>query len=95
MKLLQEAGVSAAVVQNAKDLYDDVQLKERECFWVAEHKELGKFTYLGQPSRLSRTKAEIYRNAPCLGEHTEYICRELLGMSQQEFDGYLVAGVFE
>jgi crotonobetainyl-CoA:carnitine CoA-transferase CaiB-like acyl-CoA transferase len=95
VKLLQKAGVGAGVVQNAKDLYDDIQLKERECFWVGDHKELGKFSYLGQPSRLSKTAAKFYRAAPCLGEHTEYVCRELLGISQEEYDEYLVEGVFE
>jgi benzylsuccinate CoA-transferase BbsF subunit len=95
MKLLQAVGVAASVVQNSKDLFNDVQLKERECFWPAEHKELGKFSYLGQPSRLSKTKAELFRNAPCLGEHTEQICREFLGMSQEEYDKYLIAAVFE
>jgi benzylsuccinate CoA-transferase BbsF subunit len=95
MKLLQKAGVAAGVVQNAKDIYDDIQLKERECFWVADHKELGKFSHLGQPSRLSKTPAEFYRTAPCLGEHTEYLCRDLLGMSEEEYDRYLLEGVFE
>lgn len=95
VKLLQQAGISSGVVQNAKDLYNDIQLKERECFWVSDHKELGRFSYLGQPSNLSTTKAELYRDAPCLGEHTEYICRELLGITQEEYDKYLVEGVFE
>jgi benzylsuccinate CoA-transferase BbsF subunit len=95
MKLLQQAGISAGVVQNAKDLYSDIQLKERECFWTSEHKELGKISYLGQPSRLSKTKAELYSNAPCLGEHTEYVCCELLGIPQEEYDKYLIKGVFE
>jgi crotonobetainyl-CoA:carnitine CoA-transferase CaiB-like acyl-CoA transferase len=95
VKLLQKAGVAAGVVQNAKDLYDDIQLKERECFWVADHKELGKFSHLGQPSRLSKTAAKFYHAAPCLGEHTEYVCRGLLGMSQTEYDEYLVEGIFE
>jgi benzylsuccinate CoA-transferase BbsF subunit len=95
MKLLQQAGVAAAVVQNAKDLYNDIQLKERECFWNGDHQELGSFSFLGQPSRLSRTKAELFRGAPCLGQHTEYVCREYLGISQEEYDKYLVEGVFE
>jgi benzylsuccinate CoA-transferase BbsF subunit len=95
MKILQQAGLAAGVVQNAKDLYNDIQLKERECFWVAEHKELGQFSYLGQPSRLSRNKAELFRGAPCLGEHTEYICHELLGIPEEQFDRYLLEGVFE
>jgi crotonobetainyl-CoA:carnitine CoA-transferase CaiB-like acyl-CoA transferase len=95
VKLLQRAGVGAGVVQNAKDLYHDTQLKERNCFWITDHKELGRFSHLGQPSILSKTSAELYRAAPCLGEHTEYVCRDLLGMSQEEYDEYLVEGVFE
>jgi benzylsuccinate CoA-transferase BbsF subunit len=95
VNILQPAGVAAGVVQNAKDLYNDVQLRERECFWVGDHKELGKFSYLGQPSRLSRNQAQLFRSAPCLGEHTEYICRELLGIPEEQFDKYLLEGVFE
>lgn len=95
MSLLQEAGVAAGVVQNAKDLYNDIQLKERECLWVDRHKELGDFSHLGQPSRLSETPARLYQAAPCLGEHTEYVCRELLGMPDEEFVRFLQEGVFE
>jgi len=95
MKMLQKVGVAAGIVQNAEDLYNDVQLKERECFWVENHKELGRFSHLGQPSRLSKTPARLYHAAPCLGEHTEYICRDLLGMSDEEYDEYLVEGIFE
>ena len=95
MEILQQAGVAAGVVQNAQDLYNDIQLKERECFWVGEHKELGNFSYLGQPSLLSKNKAELFRSAPCQGEHTEYICHELLGIPEEQFDKYLLEGVFE
>lgn len=94
MRLLQEAGVAAGVIKNAEDLYNDAQLKERECFWVEEHREIGKFSHLGQPSRLSLTPAKLYHPAPCLGEHTEYVCCELLGMSEDEFDECLVEGIF-
>ena len=94
MRLLQQAGVAAGIVENTKDLNEDTQLKERECFWTGEHPKLGRFSYLGQPSRLSKTPAMLYRNAPCLGEHTEYVCRELLGMSQDEFDACLMEGAF-
>jgi benzylsuccinate CoA-transferase BbsF subunit len=95
MRMLQKAGVAAGVVENAEDLYNDVQLKERECFWIENHRELGRFSHLGQPSRLSKTPARLYNVAPCLGEHTEYICRDLLGMSEEEYDKYLLEGVFE
>jgi benzylsuccinate CoA-transferase BbsF subunit len=94
MELLQLAGVAAGVVQNAQELYNDAQLKERECFWVDEHKELGQFSYLGQPSRLSKTPAKLYRSAPSIGEHTEYVCREILKMPEDEFEQCLLEEVF-
>lgn len=95
MRLLQAAGVAAGLVQNAKDLYDDVQLRERECLWVDHHKELGDFSHLGQPSRMSKTPSKIYRAAPCLGEHTEYVCRELLGIPDEEFINLVQQGIFD
>ena len=94
MTLLQKEGVAAGVVQNAEDICNDEQLKERGFFWSGDHPELGMFSYLGQPSRLSTTPAKLYRNAPSLGEHTEYICLEILGMSEDEYDQHLEAGVF-
>ncbi len=94
MSRMQGAGVSAGTVQNARDLYGDPQLRERGYFWAMEHRELGRFSHLGQPSILSRTPAKPYRPAPCLGEHTEYISRELLGMSASEFDKFRLDGAF-
>jgi benzylsuccinate CoA-transferase BbsF subunit len=94
MSRMQDVGVAAGVVQNAKDLYEDPQLKERAYSWVMEHNELGKFSHLGQPSILSRTPAKPNRPAPCLGEHTEYICKELLAISDREFDELLIGGAF-
>ena len=88
------AGVAAGVVQNANDICRDPQLKERELFWVMAHKELGEFTHLGEPAILSSTPARPYRPAPCLGEHTEYICKELLGLSDDEFSELLIDGAF-
>jgi hypothetical protein len=33
--------------------------------------------------------------APCFGEHTEYVCREFLGINDEEFIDLLQKGVFE
>ena len=94
MALMQEAGIAAGVVQNAKDIYEDPQLRQREFFWVMNHKEMGEFTHLGEPAILSKTPAKPYMPAPCLGEHTEYICKEFLGMEDEEFVNYMVSGAF-
>lgn len=92
--LMQAAKIPSGVVQTAEDLYLDPQLGHRNNLWPMEHKELGTFSHLGQSAVLSKTPAVPRMPAPCLGEHTEYVCRELLGMSGEEFDRLLVEGIF-
>jgi crotonobetainyl-CoA:carnitine CoA-transferase CaiB-like acyl-CoA transferase len=95
MMLMQQGGVTSGVVKNARDVYEDPQLRERDAFWLLNHREIGPCTHLGAPFKMSKTSAKAERPAPCLGEHTEYIFREFLGMSEGEFDELLVSGAFE
>jgi len=95
MERLQAAGVPAGVVKNTADVYDDPQLRQRNMYWPMNHSEMGLFTHLGQSFQLSRTPAKAYSPSPLLGEHTEYVCTELLGMSDEEFIDLMQKGVFE
>jgi benzylsuccinate CoA-transferase BbsF subunit len=90
---LQEAGVAASVVQSAQDLLQDPQLERS--FWLLEHSEIGPFHHLGQAFTFSRVEAEVCRPAPCLGQDTEYICRQILGMPDEEFVALLGTGILE
>ena len=92
---LQASGVSAGVVQSGKDLIEDPQLKHRHHFWYLNHPEMGICAYDGPPFKLSETPAELRMPAPCLGEHTEHVCTQILGMSDEEFVELLAEGVFE
>ena len=94
MELMQEVGVAAGMVKKGEDIYQDPQLQEVNLFWVLKHKEIGDFPHMGQPSRLSKTPAQPRMPTPCLGEHTEYVCKELLGISDTEFDQLLISGAF-
>ncbi len=95
MARLQKAGVAAGVVENSADLLHDPQLNKRNIFWKMNHTEMGEFTHLGQSFQLSKTPAKAYSPAPLLGEHTEQICTEMLGMSDEEFISLMQEGVFE
>ena len=94
MTRMQQAGVAAAVVKNAKDIYEDPQLRHRNFLWQMEHGEIGPFTCFGQPFELSKTPAKLKMPSPLLGEHTEYVCTKLLGMSDQEFIELWQSGAF-
>ncbi len=92
---LQRAGIPAGVIMNAKDIYEDPQLRERGLFWPLEHPDMGLFTHLGQGFRLSKTPAQASFPAPRLGEHTEWVCTKLLDIPDEEFVALLGQGVFE
>lgn len=95
MAKMQAVGVPSGVVENAADLYSDPQLRERGLFWPMNHSEMGLFTHLGANFELSKTPAQPEMPSPCLGEHTEYVCTKILGMSDEEFIELIKAGVLE
>jgi benzylsuccinate CoA-transferase BbsF subunit len=95
MRILQNAGVSAGVAQNGEQLEKDPQLKHRHYYRELDHSEMGKVSYSGFSMKMSETPYEIKRGAPRLGEHTEYVCSEILKMTNEEFVQLLNEGVFE
>ena len=93
MDTMQTAGVPCGVVQNGHDLLLDPQLQHRRHFKVLQHSEMGPVHYTAPPFKLSRTPARIETPSPCLGEHTEYVCTHILGLSDAEFLQLLNEGV--
>jgi benzylsuccinate CoA-transferase BbsF subunit len=85
MQILQAAGVAAGVVQTMQDIVEnDPQLKARNFLLPLKHPVIGVFGHPAPPYKLLKTEAQV-RTSPCLGEHTEYICTQLLSMSDAEF----------
>ena len=95
MNRLQQAGVSAGVVETAEDLHSDPQLKSRHHFWTLKHQEISQSTYDSLGSQLSKTPAELYKAAHTLGEDNHYVYTQILGLSDEEFVELLQQGVFD
>ena len=95
MQLLQAAGVAAGVVANGQDLFENPQLENRGFYKPLEHAEIGLHHYPIPPFKLSRTPCEPRMPAPCLGQHNEYVYRQIIGVSDTEFVELLNDGVFE
>ena len=81
---LQSAGVPAAPVQQARDLFDDPQLAHRGHFHALDHVEMGRVAYNGPAHLLSETPAKLRWAAPCLGEHTAQVLKEFLGYTDDD-----------
>jgi crotonobetainyl-CoA:carnitine CoA-transferase CaiB-like acyl-CoA transferase len=81
------------VAVNAEELVHEPQLHARDFFWKIDHPEAGALRYAGQPLRLSETPAQVYRPAPCLGQHNAQVLGGLLGLSTDELDDLRDKGV--
>lgn len=94
MNRLQENGIAAGVVRDSKDILEDPQLEHRRHFVPLNHPEIGRYRAEAPSWKLSETPAQLRMPAPCLGEHNEYVCTHILGMSDNEFVELLGEGVF-
>jgi benzylsuccinate CoA-transferase BbsF subunit len=95
MTRLQEAGVAAGVVSSGEDVVTDPQLKHRGFHVILDHPEMGSHIYNLPPYKMSKTPPEITSRDPLIGEHNEYILKEVLGMSDDEIADLLIAGALE
>ncbi len=95
MNILQSAGVAAGIVSTGEDLNRNPQLIARNHYKFLSHTEIGSVPFSNPPLKFSDIPVEVRSAAPCLGEHTEYVCREILHISDEEFIAMLQEGVFE
>jgi benzylsuccinate CoA-transferase BbsF subunit len=90
---LLDAGVPCAPVQDAAEVVADPQLAWRGHWVRPPHVEMGASLYNMPPYRLSATPVTIRSAAPRLGEHTEEICRDVLGLADAEIERLQADGV--
>jgi benzylsuccinate CoA-transferase BbsF subunit len=92
---LQHRGVPAGVAGNAADVINDPQMKTRGFFREITHTEIGTFSHQNPSFKLSKTPCDLDTTGPIMGQHTEYVCREFLGISDEEFVALLSEGALE
>jgi crotonobetainyl-CoA:carnitine CoA-transferase CaiB-like acyl-CoA transferase len=85
-RALQAAGVAAFPSMSSRDLVEDPHLNGRGFFTRLEHAEVGRRTHAGIPWRFAETTNGVRLSAPRIGEHTDRVMRELLGMSVEEIE---------
>ena len=91
---LQEAGVAASVVQNARDLIQgDEHLRERGFYVELEHPTVGRRLFEGTPIKMSDAPGGPRRPGPLLGQDTDYVLRQVLGLSDDEVTQLVVEEV--
>lgn len=81
---LQAYGIAAGPVLSAQEAYQDVQLQARGFFQTMTHPEAGTHAYPGVLWKMSHTPGIVRTPPCCLGEHNDYVYRQLLGYSEAE-----------
>lgn len=85
MHALQEEGIAAAPVLDSCDAYEDPQFRDRGFFEQVVHEDCGTYLHPGVTFRMSKTPLHIRRGPVRLGEDNEYIYRDILKVSDEEY----------
>lgn len=103
MHLLQGQGIAAGAVLKQAEMFENPHLKARGYFEAVTHPMTGpiieedgviKHTpgthlYPGPVAKLSQTPLSIRTPAPTLGQHNEYVYKQILGLSEAEYQELL------
>ncbi len=94
-KAMRDNGVPSGIVKSPEEMHRDPQLKHRGHYALLEHPTMGLRTYDSPAFRLSKTPGGPSKAAPLLGEDTERVLKDTLGLSDEEFTELLLDGALE
>lgn len=90
---LSRAGVPCGPVNDVEQVFADPQVRHRGLRVEVEHPVSGTLPLLASPLRFSETPVDYRLAPPLLGEHTDAVLSELLGMGPGEIEQLRQAGV--
>ena len=94
MDALQKAGITVTSINTVAAALDDPQAAARKSLWNIDHPTLGSVPVLASAlQHMSRTPAEAQGHPPLLGEHTEEVLRNDLGVPDDEIRALIADGV--
>jgi crotonobetainyl-CoA:carnitine CoA-transferase CaiB-like acyl-CoA transferase len=77
---LKSAGVPCGRINSVAEALADPQTRARAMIEAVKHPAIGDLKLVGMPYKFSGTPAAVRRPPPLLGEHTDEILREELGL---------------
>lgn len=84
MMVLQRAGVPSGACLNPKQLLNDPHLQERKTIARTDHPRAGRRRMIGMPWKVDGETTARYRPAPLMGEQTDEVLTDLLGLSTEQ-----------
>lgn len=93
VRVLNDAGVPASPIMSVADIAADPHYWERGTITTVADDDWGELPMVAPLPRLSGTPGRIRSLGPRLGEHTEAILTDLLGLDQRSVDDLRADGV--
>jgi crotonobetainyl-CoA:carnitine CoA-transferase CaiB-like acyl-CoA transferase len=85
-RTLQASGVAAAALAHQQEMATDEHLTARNYFTPITHPAAGTHLYPGPLGKLQHTAdGPPFRPAPMLGQHNEYVYKDVMGLSDEEY----------
>jgi crotonobetainyl-CoA:carnitine CoA-transferase CaiB-like acyl-CoA transferase len=84
--ILMEGGVPVGAINTMDRVMDHPQVVARGALVECDHPVAGKVRVVGPPARFSETPADVRMPAPLLGQHTDEVLRERLGLDDREIE---------
>lgn len=91
--LLEPIGVPVGPINDLGQVFDHPQVKARGMKVELPHPVTGSVSLVASPIRMSTTPVEYSQAPPTLGQHTQEVLQQQLGISSEEFAGLRANGI--
>jgi len=90
--IMLKHGIPVGAINNIDQVINHPQAKARGILVDMDHPSVGPVKIVGVPMRLSKTPGSVRTPSPKLGEHTEQVLQQMLGLSAAQIDELRQAG---
>jgi len=93
LSILEAVGVPCGPINSIDQVLDDPQVLAREMVIQVPHPSAGSIRMVASPLKIPTAPVVVRFPPPMLGEHTEQILHDLLGVNQTGIDELRIAQV--
>src|SRR5690606_4020724 len=84
LEALERAGIPSGPINTYPEVFENEQVRQRGLVFEAEHVQGGPVRFCASPIRFTGLSTRDPMAPPILGQHTDEVLREVLGLDEGE-----------